>query len=236
MTMGRPVVGLCRPAFLRPTPADPNERSPARAMLRQTPPPPIRSRCVRAQWPVGWRRLAMESAIQVARLQARPRDESARLFRLARWAPRTRAAASTSGAASARSDQRIGETRLSTRAINSASASVFVARRSSSSSHSALPIPSRRSRSCRLTRSVLCGVGCATMTDCSCSIAAKLGVGVPVPPRVFNEESAPALARRKRLAESLIVVLVGAVRLRDGLPAWAILAQPFINCGLKTGV
>jgi len=74
------------------------------------------------------------------------------------------------------------------------------------------------------------------MTDCSCSIAAKLGVGVPVPPRVFNEESAPALARRKRLAESLIVVLVGAVRLRDGLPAWAILAQPFINCGLKTGV
>src|SRR5215471_9885064 len=67
---------------------------------------------------------------------------------------------STSGAASAtRSDHRIREIRHSTRAIKSASASVFVARRSSSSSHWALPISSRSSRSCRLTRSVLCGVG-----------------------------------------------------------------------------
>src|SRR5262249_12916780 len=68
--MGRPVAGLCRPAFLRPTPADPNERRSAPAMLRPTPLLPIQSRCARAQWPVGWRRLAMELAIQVARVLA----------------------------------------------------------------------------------------------------------------------------------------------------------------------
>ena len=42
-----------------------------------------------------------------------------------------------------------------------------------SSSHWALPISSRSSRSCRLTRSVLCGVGCVTMIDWSWSIAAS---------------------------------------------------------------
>src|SRR5215510_14953515 len=77
MTMGRPVAGLRRPAFLRPTPADPNERRSAPAMLRQTPLLPIQSRSARAQWPVGWRRLAMELAIQVARVLAPPRDGSA---------------------------------------------------------------------------------------------------------------------------------------------------------------
>jgi len=60
------------------------------------------------------------------------------------------------------------------------------------------------------------------------------GVGVPVPPRVFSEEGAAALAPRKRLAESLIVVLVGRAGRRKSLarwfrPAWAIPAQPFIN-------
>src|SRR5262249_33817833 len=81
--MGRPVAGLCRPAFLRPTPADPNERRSAPAMLRPTPLLPIQSRCARAQWPVGWRHLAMELAIQVARVLAPPRDGSARILRLA---------------------------------------------------------------------------------------------------------------------------------------------------------
>src|SRR5262249_59159106 len=47
-----------------------------------------------------------------------------------------------------------------------------------------------------------------------------LGVGVPIPTRVFSEESAATLARRKRLAKSLVVVLVRrtgwGARLRDG--------------------
>src|SRR5262249_34517853 len=44
-----------------------------------------------------------------------------------------------------------------------------------------------------------------------------LGVGVPVTTRVFSEESAAALACRKRLAESLVVVLVRrGARLCDG--------------------
>src|SRR5262245_53218209 len=94
MTMGRPVAGLCRPAFLRPTPTDSNERPPARAMLGQTPLLPIRSRCARAQWPVGWRHLAMELAIQIARVPARPRDGLARALRPARRAPRTGAESS----------------------------------------------------------------------------------------------------------------------------------------------
>jgi len=82
---------------------------------------------------------------------------------------------STSGAASAtRSDHRIREVRLSTRAIKSASAPLSsLPGEVPSSSHWALPISSRSSRSCRLTRSVLCGVGCATMIDWSWSIAAS---------------------------------------------------------------
>jgi hypothetical protein len=47
-----------------------------------------------------------------------------------------------------------------------------------------------------------------------------LGVGVPIPPRIFSEESTAAFARRKRLAESLVVVLVRRAgqraRLRGG--------------------
>jgi hypothetical protein len=107
---------------------------------------------------------------------------------------------STSDAASARSDQRIREIRLSTLAIKLASASVFVARRSSSSSHWAVPISSSSSRSCRLTKSVLCGAGCATMTDRSCSIAAS---NCSVSAFRFRRAYSARKARPRSLAESV---------------------------------
>jgi hypothetical protein len=177
-------------------------------MLRQTPILPIRSRCARAQWPVGWRRLAMELAIQVARVSARPRDGSAR-GRLGGHLGRGRCRLDLRRSVGAKrpedsrnppfdpSDQ-FGKRLL------------FVARRSSSSSHWALPISSRSSRSCRLTRSFLCGVGWATMTDCICSIAvSNCSVSAFRFRRAYSAgEGAAALAPRKRLAESLVVVLV----------------------------
>src|SRR6478735_6641386 len=84
MTVDRPLACLCRPAFLRPTLADPSAPHPARAELQETPLPPIRSRCARVRWSAGWTRLAMELAIQVGRVPARRRDESARILRLVR--------------------------------------------------------------------------------------------------------------------------------------------------------
>jgi hypothetical protein len=236
MTMGRPVAGLCGRAFLRPTPADPNERPPARAMLRQTPILPIRSRCARAQWPVGWRRLAMELAIQVARVPARPRDGSARALRPARRAPRT-------GAVSSRPPAQ--HRREATRGF---------AKPGFRPERSIRQAPALRCQE----KFVELALGIADLVekltqlsfDQVVSVRRRLGdhdrlqlldrrqqllsVGVPVPPRIFSGEGAAALAPRSvwlrkpgsrprpahRTARSLA---------RWFRPAWAIPTQPFIN-------
>jgi hypothetical protein len=220
---------LCGRAFLRPTPADPNERPPARAMLRQTPILPIRSRCARAAWRWNWqfRLLGYRHDREMG-----PRGLFGRLGgHLGRGRCRLdlRRSVGAKRPEDSRNPAFDPSDQFGKRLL-------FVARRSSSSSHWALPISSKSSRSCRLTRSFLCGVGWATMTDYSCSIAVS---NCSVSAFRFRRAYSAGKVRPRSLPESVWLRKPGS-RPRPAhqtarslarwfRPAWAIPTQPFIN-------